>query len=159
MTYEFDMGAGFLSKLVYIDAGGEVQLNITLLKYESACHPGEYFFVRGSDIFELSAPQDDSNVSNFAIGQHKKYGAWDQLIYHLSVDARCTAAGAVANSTLRCVWGGRQQLHSWCPVVAVAVPRDCCVDPCADRCLCCFRSRGRWCLVARGAGDICGSDV
>ena len=122
MTYEFDMGAGFLSKLVYIDAGGEVQLNITLLKYESACHPGEYFFVRGSDIFELSAPQDDSNVSNFAIGQHKKYGAWDQLIYHLSVDARCTAAGAVANSTLRCVWGGEA-------AVAFVVPRGGCSRP------------------------------
>lgn len=109
LTYELDMGAGFLSHLVLNTVGsGKTQLEMKLESSQANGFKGNAYFVRATDISDntwtfgtqpnnqkaAGVVQQKSYESTFSVGQHRTDGAWDMLVYYTDVALGCDESSA-----------------------------------------------------------------
>ncbi len=122
LDYSLDVAAGFVGHMTLIEirmsadaAPTKTQTKIfdmTLNKHLPAgSYVGKAFFVRATDIFERRYSNDSTTKSNknknetFSVGQHRKDGSWDFLVYSVDATVACME-GNKATLTLTGVGDG-----------------------------------------------------
>lgn len=94
LSYTFSGSKGFLERLVWRDADGQIQLRMDL-NIARTSYNGDVFFYRARDLLDSLYEENDQEIyDSFFDSGHPSEGDWDTLVWYLDVEIASGAGGS-----------------------------------------------------------------